>query len=206
MKPKLRLLHGWGINRNVWNSLLPSLAPLYDVTLVDLPGYGDVVASVPFDKQAYQLESLARSILEANTTPSHWVAWSLGGTIALRMAQLAPSMFLSLQLVSTTPKFIATEDWRFGIEPEPFQQLAQSFEGDYSKTLKKFLLLQVNSDDPETRSQSRKLIRSLHASILELNSPTVEVLAAGLEVLRSTDLRNEIQNITIPVQIVSFPC
>ena len=36
----LVLLHGWGLNANVWDCITPELATHFTLHLVDLPGYG----------------------------------------------------------------------------------------------------------------------------------------------------------------------
>ena len=39
-KRDLVLLHGWGLNAEVWQSIIPRLSAHYRLHLVDLPGYG----------------------------------------------------------------------------------------------------------------------------------------------------------------------
>ncbi|NHX33796.1 alpha/beta fold hydrolase, partial [Escherichia coli] len=39
-KQDLVLLHGWGLNAQVWQTIIPRIASHFRVHLVDLPGYG----------------------------------------------------------------------------------------------------------------------------------------------------------------------
>lgn len=58
-KPTLVFLHGWGLNRAVWQSVLPSLPAEQPVLCLDLPGFGDrQVAPMP-----YELAAIAEQLL-----------------------------------------------------------------------------------------------------------------------------------------------
>ncbi len=53
------LLHGWGLNAQVWDCITPQLASHFTLHLVDLPGYG---RSGGFG--AMSLEAMAQRVLE----------------------------------------------------------------------------------------------------------------------------------------------
>lgn len=55
----LVLLHGWGLNAQVWDCITPQLASHFTLHLVDLPGYG---RSGGFG--AMSLEAMAQRVLE----------------------------------------------------------------------------------------------------------------------------------------------
>ena len=102
MKPRLVLLHGWAVNSLIWNPILDQLSARYDVTVLDLPGYGGQ-ADYGGD---YKLDSVVTNVLSRAPKLANWVAWSLGGTIAMAAAMAQPNRFESLQLISTTPCFL----------------------------------------------------------------------------------------------------
>ena len=56
----LVLLHGWGLNAQVWDCITPQLASHFTLHLVDLPGYG---RSEGFG--AMTLEEMAETVLAA---------------------------------------------------------------------------------------------------------------------------------------------
>ena len=78
----LVLLHGWGLNAQVWDCITPQLASHFTLHLVDLPGYG---RSGGFG--AMSLEAMAQRVLEQAPPQAVWLGWSLGGLVASQVAQ-----------------------------------------------------------------------------------------------------------------------
>ena len=141
MKPRLVLLHGWAVNSRIWNLILDQLRARYEVMILDLPGYG---TQTDYDGD-YDLDSVVEDVLSRAPETANWIGWSLGGTITLAAAIAQPQRFKKLQLISTTPKFLNSQSWNHGVDIEPFEALSLSFEANYSKSLKRFLLLQTFS-------------------------------------------------------------
>jgi len=102
MKPRLVLLHGWAVNSLIWNPILDQLRASYDVTILDLPGYGDQIS---YDGD-YDIETIVADVLSRAPDTANWIGWSLGGTIALAAALAQPQRFEKLQLISTTPHWV----------------------------------------------------------------------------------------------------
>lgn len=75
----LVLLHGWGLNAQVWDCITPQLASHFTLHLVDLPGYG---RSGGFG--AMSLEAMAQRVLEQAPPQAVWLGWSPGGLVASR--------------------------------------------------------------------------------------------------------------------------
>lgn len=194
MKTPLVLLHGWGVNSQIWNELLPDLHESFELTVLDLPGYGnDTLYAGTFTE-----DRVLQHVLSSAPEQAHWIAWSLGATIAMQAALRFPERFLKLQLVSATPKFMAGPDWSIGMADEPLHQLVNQFDAGYTKGLKKFLLLQ--SAHPEN---TRDSIRKRLDSILRLPTPSLETLRDSLALLTHSDLREQITNLKIETQIVA---
>jgi pimeloyl-[acyl-carrier protein] methyl ester esterase len=88
--PTLVLLHGWGLNVRVWDTLANTLSDRFTIVAVDLPGHGRSTWS----DEARTLSGLARCVQQAlvsstsiNTTQGvTLLGWSLGGQVALEMA------------------------------------------------------------------------------------------------------------------------
>ena len=70
----LVLLHGWGLNAQVWDCITPQLASHFTLHLVDLPGYG---RSGGYG--AMSLEAMAQRVLlllRRYGWAGVWVGWS----------------------------------------------------------------------------------------------------------------------------------
>jgi pimeloyl-[acyl-carrier protein] methyl ester esterase len=188
--PQLVLLHGWGVNSQIWNPVSLALREKFEVVLIDLPGYGN---DHSFSGE-YSLEAVVHRIMATAPAKAHWVAWSLGATIAMRAALREPERFLTLQLISATPRFMIADDWQFGMEPAPLQAIESQICEDYQRGLKKFLLLQT---------ENRNLVRALHESLLAVPAPTAQTLSASLDLLKKTDLRSSIGALRTKTQVVA---
>ncbi len=94
----LVLLHGLGSSRAAWDPVVPALAEQFDVIAVDLPGFGD---SAPLPPQVEPVPGvIARAISqfldEHRLVRPHIAGNSLGGWVALELAQLRPVASVTL--------------------------------------------------------------------------------------------------------------
>jgi pimeloyl-ACP methyl ester carboxylesterase len=83
------LLHGLGLNRHVWNTVVPMLAAEREVISIDLPGFGqspEWPQSVPRDLSS-AAAALGAIFATLGIERPHVVGHSLGGLIALRLGQ-----------------------------------------------------------------------------------------------------------------------
>jgi pimeloyl-[acyl-carrier protein] methyl ester esterase len=198
---KIAFLHGWGLNRQVWSEVkeqLAVLAPSLECQLLDLPGYGGAVDI----QDAHKLDSLAKHCLQQIDEPVVLVGWSLGGMVAMQAALLeadsANKCIQGLQLITTAPKFVSSDDWPCGVDLAIFQRFSDELARDYKNTLTMFLLLQAGSN-----KGSRELARSAHKAICGLPSPSAKTLQDGIDCLASADLRGELSKISLPSQVIS---
>lgn len=199
MKQPLVLLHGWGVNRQVWNPILPELENHFELTRIDLPGYGNDTGYAG----EYSMDSIVQEVLARAPKKSNWVAWSLGATIAIEAAITYPERFLKLQLVSPTPRFLKSDDWDRGVDIAAFRALADDFERDYAKAVQRFLLLQVHSDDRARFKKTRPMIRSLADAIHQLPRPTDRTIGASLQLLGDSDLRVQLEKLNLDIQVIA---
>lgn len=188
--PPLVFLHGWGFNGGIWADVCrrlnkPCLAP-------DLPGYGTTPPVAP-----YTAETLADSLAAAMPFECVLVGWSLGGMVALAWAASRPEQIRALVLVSSTPVFVNRDDWTFGLEPEGVDAFARDLVQDYRTTLTRFLALQAHGAEA-----ARAVIGHLRAQVFERGEPDPGVLAAGLELLRTVDLRGQVQKVRCPALVI----
>lgn len=183
----LVLLHGWGLNAQVWDCITPELSSHFTLHLVDLPGYG---RSTGFG--ALSLTQMAEVVLSHAPDRAIWLGWSLGGLVASRAALLAPERVSALVTVSSSPCFSARDEWP-GIKPEVLAGFQQQLSADFQRTVERFLALQTLGTE-----SARKDARLLKSAVLALEMPPTEVLNGGLEILKTEDLREELCALKLP--------
>ncbi|MBI6547725.1 pimeloyl-ACP methyl ester esterase BioH [Xenorhabdus lircayensis] len=183
----LVMLHGWGLNAEVWHSVETRLASHFRLHLVDLPGYGRS-QSYP----AMSLAEMADTVWQQAPENALWLGWSLGGLVASRIALDHPAQVAGLVTVASSPKFSTDGDWP-GIKPEVLSAFEHQLSANFQKTVERFLALQTLGT--ESARQDSRLLKSV---ILNQPMPTVEVLNAGLEILRTDDLRAELLQLRLP--------
>jgi pimeloyl-[acyl-carrier protein] methyl ester esterase len=201
--PTLVMLHGWGLNLAVFDDLAARLAPRYDVLRLDLPGHGRSGADVAALEQgieaaAAQLDAELTALQAGHGAPLHLLGWSLGGMLALALAAAAPQRIARITLLASTPCFVTRDDWPHGLAPEVLETFATQLRADYHRTVHEFLELQVRGS-----AQSARTLQELQAALDAHGAATSRALAAGLELLRSVDLRDSLPRITAPALVVS---
>lgn len=183
----LVLLHGWGLNAQVWDCITPQLASHFTLHLVDLPGYG---RSGGFG--AMSLEAMAQRVLEQAPPQAVWLGWSLGGLVASKIALDNPGRVSALVTVASSPCFSAQDAWP-GIKPEVLAGFQQQLSDDFQRTVERFLALQTMGTET-----ARQDARTLKQTVLSLPMPDVEVLNGGLEILKTIDLREPLASLALP--------
>ncbi|EOI2398803.1 pimeloyl-ACP methyl ester esterase BioH [Klebsiella pneumoniae] len=156
----LVLLHGWGLNAQVWDCITPQLASHFTLHLVDLPGYG---RSGGFG--AMSLEAMAQRVLEQAPPQAVWLGWSLGGLVASQVAIMRPERVQALVTVASSPCFAARDDWP-GIKPEVLAGFQQQLSDDFQRTVERFLALQTMGTE-----SARQDARALKQAVLSLPMP-----------------------------------
>lgn len=200
--PALVLLHGWGLNVRVWDTLSAALEARLRLIAVDLPGHGrspwrDECAAAP-----EQVRCIAQAVAEAlGAAPYRLLGWSLGGQLALEWA-LRPPQGLGrpthLALIAATPRFTAAPDWPCGAPEARLMRLAEGLRRDYRRTVSEFLELQVRGS-----AVGEAVLEQLRAALFAHGDAQPEALAAGLELLRTTDLRGELGTIAVPTLAIA---
>ncbi|MDY4316635.1 pimeloyl-ACP methyl ester esterase BioH [Pectobacterium actinidiae] len=183
----LVLLHGWGLNAQVWQSIIVRLAPHFRLHLVDLPGYGRSQGL-----GAMSLSDMADRVLAQAPERAVWLGWSLGGLVASQIALSAPARVEKLITVASSPCFSAQDGWP-GIKPDVLQGFQQQLSEDFQRTVERFLALQTLGT--ESARQDARLLKSV---VLEQPMPSVEVLNGGLAILREADLRPRLADLIVP--------
>lgn len=172
----LVLLHGWGFDSQVWSTIVPLLQTQFTLYRVDLPGFGQTPPMLWNHFKSALLQRLPQQFAV--------LGWSLGGFYATKLALEAPSRVTHLINVASSPKFLKDKDWP-GVDATVLSAFHQQLLDDPIKTRQQFIELQL---------QGHAIAAPLYEQM-----PAVEGLTAGLELLKSLDLRAEIHQLSMPV-------
>ena len=190
----LLMIHGWGVNSEIWVSLVDELKLFAKVYLVDLPGMGGSSSISP-----YTLDNIAKEI-KANVPIKKFniLGWSLGGQVAMNLAIRMPEFVEKLILMSTTPCFVEKKDWPCGVNKQFFSNFEMEAKQNLNNTLMKFFLIQTRGID-----DSKNVMSFLKNTFIEIRDENKSGMHFALNVLKETDLRNEVKKIDKPTLIIT---
>jgi pimeloyl-[acyl-carrier protein] methyl ester esterase len=191
-KPVLALLHGWGMNARVFDTLADLLAADFEVRALDLPGHGGR-AALPHNTLLSWADDLAQQLPDNATL----LGWSLGGQVAMRAALDHPHKVARLILLASTPKFVATEDWQRGMAAADLREFGEALLAEPQVTLLRFLSLQTRGMPGQ-----KSLLQQLRQTLLAAPVADGAALAAGLAILHDTDLRAELPQLAQPTLVL----
>ncbi|MGE5320597.1 MAG: pimeloyl-ACP methyl ester esterase BioH [Hyphomicrobiaceae bacterium] len=191
-KPVIVLVHGWGMNARVFDTLAALLADAFEVRALDLPGHGGRAALADNSLQSWA-DDLAQQ-LPGNAT---LLGWSLGGQVAMRAALDHPRKIARLVLLASTPRFVLAEDWEHGLGVTDLQDFGAALLADPQATLLRFLSLQTRGMPGQ-----KILLQQLRQTLLAAPAADREALVAGLAMLRDTDLRDQLARLTQPALVL----
>jgi pimeloyl-[acyl-carrier protein] methyl ester esterase len=133
---------------------------------LSLPGHGaEPVASA--------LEWLPFLAAQLPEVPSWLIGWSLGGRLALALADFCPQKVAAVTLLASNPSFLAREDWP-GLALKNYQIFQRQLLTDTEKTWQQFLHWQF-WQQPHARAQVKHWQARLQAGGL----PSTAALEQG---------------------------
>lgn len=191
-RPVLALLHGWGMNVRVFDSLAGLLAEDFDVRPLDLPGHGGRAMLADNTLQAWA-DDLAAQLPDGAIV----LGWSLGGQVAMRAALDHPRKVARLVLLAATPKFVAADDWPHGLPPVELEAFGAALRAEPEATLLRFLSLQTRGMPGQ-----KALLQQLRQTLLAAPAAADAALAAGLAMLRDSDLRDGLARLAQPTLVL----
>lgn len=198
----LVLLHGWGLNVRVWDTLGAALEERFRLIAVDLPGHGHSPWRADCAALPHQVRWIGRAVAQViGPAPYGLLGWSLGGELALAWAASPPAglgRLTHLALIAATPRFTAAPDWPHGTPETQLLRLAEGLHRDYRRTVSEFLELQVRGS-----AAGEAVLEQLRAALFAHGDARPEALAAGLALLRATDLRAALGAIAVPTLAIA---
>ena len=182
MNKLLVLIHGWGINRGVWQPLRQKLPPHYETLALDLPGYAQT--KVLPDQQA-DTNDMAQILMEQIPKNKKVVlaGWSLGGLLAAQMAQHLPHLD-HLLLLTSNPRFVQDSDWPCAVSSRLFEDFSRQLLVNTQKTQQRFIAIQAMGS-----TSARKDAKTIRKITDKLGQTDPKALTQGLQILLSTDQR-----------------
>lgn len=186
------MLHGWAMHSGVWREFAQALATEHQVVCLDLPGHGLSANMTP-----YTLESVVDAIhAQLPEQASVLLGWSLGGNIALRLAEKYPRKIKSLVLIACNPHFLKTESWP-GVHPQILNEFAKNLQHKPVSTLLRFMSLQLQGGQG-----AKSVLKQIKAALQACPMPEPAVLVAGLAVLQTIDQRETLSRLKLPILMI----
>ena len=196
------MLHGFGCDSRVFASIGTKLSKTYDVLMVDLPGHGQTKEEFrDFRFSAYTIIHALDQYLEE---PYSLLGWSMGGQIALEMfgqkkehkcdhAGCKHELFESMILISTTPKFVHSDDFPVGMNKAIFNKFRKGIETDAKAQLDDFYKLLFSA-----KEDGSKFIPGLKEQ-----EPKQKTLVDCMSSFEKFDERKILPKINIPTLIIT---
>ena len=192
LKPVIAMVHGWGMNARVFDTLAERLASDFDVRALNLPGHGGIAALAN-----NSLQDWADDLVSQVPAHSTLLGWSLGGQVAMRAAIDHPDTISRLVVLSSTPRFVTSDEWEHGMALSDLQAFGDSLINDAQSTLLRFLSLQTRGV-----AGQKTLLQKLREAFLAAPPGDTAALQHGLELLCATDLRAELPQLKQPALVL----
>lgn len=162
--PPLLLIHGYPLNRHLWQSQLTGLADTVRVIAPDLRGHGDSETG----NQSHTMEQLAQDCFDFITAVRIQqqlviCGLSMGGYVAMAMLRLHPERIAAVIFTATRP---AADTLEARANRQKSIQLVQE-QGTapiISSMLPRLLSPETNSNRPDLASQAHEVMISIKTS------------------------------------------
>lgn len=190
------ILHGWGgCNHKHMQPIVDQLSSRYRVTNFDLPGQGQS----DWHSDIQNIHDIADQLVPYLPKQAIYVGWSFGGLVAMSIAARHSEHVNQLIGITTTPKFIATDNWP-GVPQPGFKS---SFASEIkSKGFKLFMQTWYGAEfvafNPKPAAYHELI------NMLDKDAPNVnlDILSKGVDICDSTDLRKEFKTIRCSIDLI----
>jgi len=194
----LVFIHGWSMSARVWRYQVDALASSYRIITLDLRGHGESSPSAP----GFSLEDFAADCIalfdHLDLHNAALIGWSMGVQVALRaFARLADRLAV-LVLVGGTPLFTAEDGFPYGLPPEEARGMAIRLRRNFTRTMGDFFA-GMFAEGELSRESNQRIVKDI---VTGGKLPAPAVALKALEALVSSDLRPDLQGITVPVLLV----
>ncbi|KAL2532670.1 alpha/beta-Hydrolases superfamily protein [Abeliophyllum distichum] len=193
----LVLAHGFGTDQSIWDKVVPYLADHCQVVVFDWCFSGAVKDPDLYDAAKYSTyDAFADDIIclldEMKLKSSVFVGHSMSGMIGCIASIKRPDLFHKLILVTTSPRFLNSEDYEGGFELSDVEQIFSSIESNYEQWTSSFSVLVVDSSDPESVEKLEKSLKRMRPEVALTLAKTVFLI----------DHRDMLEKVTTPCYII----
>lgn len=205
----LVLLHGWGMSSHIWQPCIDVLSRHYHLTLVDLPGFGKSDSALSdeagLDKYVGELLESLREVMPAQFS---LLGFSLGGMLAVKLAERYPDSVQRIITVASNAVFVANDEWTEAMADDVYRSFYSLAEQSPAVALKRFLALQASGADNEKTVLKRLRALSLEEQVSneqvlrdqpDKKAPSHESLLQALQLLTHLDNRQSMGDIKQPL-------
>ena len=180
-------LHGWGINKNVWNDFA---ALFSDDETIKAPCLYSIAEQAD-DHSFLSMASLLSKDIKKDTVV---IGWSIGGLIAICLSAMNKNI-KALVFIASTPCFVNKEQWSNTIENKELEKLQKNFSLDSALALENFSGLIAHGD-----KQARQTLKYLRRCLAE--QQYVDILSSWLLQIKENDLRHDYKSLNVPACIL----
>ncbi|SOD68728.1 pimeloyl-[acyl-carrier protein] methyl ester esterase [Alysiella filiformis DSM 16848] len=190
MKQHLVLIHGWGVNRHIFDDFRRRLPEHWHSFAPNLLGHGDEPCVGDFTV-ARAAERIASQIAPQSVV----LGWSLGGLVALHLAAHYADKVRGLILCSSFAKLLAEPDYPAGLTQSALHKMIPLFEQDYRKFMRQFLELQL------LHSPYRdEILHNVLPDVAKWGAP--QALRGALAAVEQADFRAQLGQIRQPSLLI----
>ncbi|NIH16455.1 MAG: alpha/beta fold hydrolase [Buchnera aphidicola (Periphyllus lyropictus)] len=187
MKKKINLIliHGLGFNKKIWFFLKKKLKKKYNIYTINL--------HTPKKKKNFfyiELKKYLRKNLFKIKNNSIIIGWSIGGILATLLTLKSKKKIIAIITICSSPYFIKKKYWP-GIKYKKIKKMENDLIKNYSKSIKNFLILQI-------QSKNKKKIKKLQKKIEKYKKPNSKCIKFNIKILYKIDTRKLIKKIKIP--------
>ncbi len=197
--PLVVLIHGLGLTHEVWDQMIPALAPRFCVLTYDMLGHGQTPSHPKPDLSALAAQ-LARLMEELGHTQAALVGFSLGGMIARRFAQDYPARTTALAILHSPHR--RSDTAQAAIVARVAQAQGQGPSATVEAALQRWFTDDFRTQNPAMMDKVRSWVlgnapatypdyyRILASGIDEIISPTPPITCPALVVTGDQDYGN----------------
>ena len=190
--PVVALIHGLGLNRNVWEQYLPALDTRYRVLNYDLYGHGESVAPPQVPDLTVYSQQLLGLIDELDIDRVALIGFSLGGMINRRMAMDHGDRVSALAILNSPHE--RTPEAQKLVEERAFDTAQGGPGATLDATIERWFTTEFRTDNPDIILQVRDWVLANDAT---LYAQCRQVLATG--VIELIDPRPSITHPTLVI-------
>ncbi|XP_038879267.1 probable strigolactone esterase DAD2 [Benincasa hispida] len=164
------LAHGFGANQSLWDKIVPKLSQVYRVVVFDWTFSGSIKDPNLFDPKKYSsysafAEDLIALLDELGLTSTIFLGHSMSGLIGCLAYTKRPDLFRSLILLSSSPRYMNTEDYEGGFNKSDIDQIIANIESNYENWATNFASLVVDKADPQSLSRFQKCLKEMRPEV-----------------------------------------